>query len=139
MSKVATVSSSLRITKPARKASLVEENENGDATRLVPVRVFSFDDLLIVVDLKRVDTPDLTEVIITAAQDTKSIHRALDASVQIAGNGYQVQLPPANDAGFQRGDQVAVETAPGMLFLSPSRETRLSLDLGEIRNQQVQH
>lgn len=129
----------LQITKPARKAGLVEENESGDATRLAPVRVFSFDDLLIVGDLECVDTPDLTEVIITAAQETKSIHRVLDASVQIAGNGYQVQLPPATDAGFQRGDQIAVQTAPGMLFLSPSRETRLSLDLAEIRSQQVQH
>jgi len=56
--------------------------------------VFAFDQLLLVVDLEAVSPAQIADLVGAAAQDTNSIYRVMDASVQIAGNGYQVQLPP---------------------------------------------
>ena len=80
----------LQVTKPARSAGLVEENSDREATSLADVRVYAFDHLLLVIDLGAVVTEDVAELVVTAARDTKSIHRAMDATVQIAGHGYQV-------------------------------------------------
>ena len=81
---------------------------------------------------------------VAAAQDTDSIYRAIDASVQIAGNGYQVQLPPAEDAGFREGDNAPCQSAPGIIVLSRDDGTakgtdaaRLAADLITIRNGQL--
>ena len=129
----------LQVTKPARSVGLVEENADGDATRLADVRVFSFDDLLLVVDLDRVDTAHVAELVASAARDTKSVYRAWDASLQISGGGYQVQLPPASDAGFDEGDTPMVRSLPGMLaIMKCDRDVaRLVDDLETIRRDQV--
>lgn len=111
----------LQITKPARSAGLVEENADGDAVSLADVRVYAFDHLLLVVDRERVSTEHIAELVIAATRDTSSIYRAMDATVQIAGHGYQVQLPPAQDAGFAKGDRAPTHPAPA------SRSSRRSM------------
>ena len=71
---------------------------------------------------------------------TDSIYRAMDAGIQIAGNGYQVQLPPASDAGFTQGDRALCHPAPGVLVISTDDGTpagadgvRLAADLVALR------
>jgi hypothetical protein len=134
----------LQVTRPARAAGFVEEDKNGEATYLAEVRVFAFDHLLLVVDLETVSTAHTTELVVAAAQDTDSIYRAMDASVQIAGNGYQVQLPPAADAGFRKGDTAPCQAARGVLVISQYDGTgkgadsaRLAADLVTLRNEQL--
>lgn len=134
----------LQVTKPARAAGLVEEDSEGEATRLADVRVYAVDQVLFVVDLEEIPMPEITELIVAAARDTKSIHRAMDAAVQIAGNGYQVQLPPATDAGFAQGDRAPCHTAPGIIVISKDDGTsagtgaaRLAKDVITIRKEQV--
>jgi hypothetical protein len=134
----------LQVTKPARAAEHVEEDEDGEATYLANVRVFAFDQLLLVIDRKTVTTEHTTELVVAAAQDTDSIYRAMDASVQIAGNGYQIQLPPAEDAGFREGDTAPCQSARGVLVISKDDGTgkgadsaRLAADLVAIRNEQL--
>lgn len=134
----------LQITRPARAAELVEENSDGDPTYRADVRVYAFSHLLLVVDVENVSTRHIAELVAAAARDTKSIYRAMDASVQIAGNGYQVQLPPARDAGFTKGDRAPCHTACGVLVISRDDGTsasadaaRLARDLVTLRNEQV--
>ena len=134
----------LQVTKPARAAGLVKEDKDGEATYLAEVRVFAFDNLLLVVDLKAVSTAYTTVLVVAAAQDTDSIYRAMDASVQIAGNGYQVQLPPAADASFREGDTAPCQAARGVLVISQYDGTgkgadsaRLAADLVTLRNEQL--
>ncbi|WP_433631134.1 hypothetical protein [Halomicrococcus sp. NG-SE-24] len=127
----------LQVTKPARAAGLVEETENGDVERRADVRVFAFDDLLLIADTDRVDADEMAELATSAARDTSSVHRAMDTSIQIAGNGYQVQLPPAADAGFRVGDQPACTAAPNMLVLAMRDTERLASDLETIRHEQL--
>ena len=135
----------LQVTTPARAAGLVEEDNDGEATYLADVRVYAFDDLLLVVDLEAVTTAHTTDLVVAAARDTNSIHRAMDASVQIAGNGYQVQLPPAEDAGFCEGDATPCQSAHGMIIVSRDDGTtngrntvRLTADLVTIRTEQLE-
>jgi hypothetical protein len=134
----------LQITKPARAAELVEETSEGDATYQADVRVYAFDHLLLVVDIDKVTPADTADLVAAAARDTKTIYQAMDASIQIAGNGYQVQLPPARDAGFAEGDRAPCHTARGVLIISNDDSTaagadaaRLAGDLVTIRTDQL--
>jgi hypothetical protein len=134
----------LQITKSARAAELIEENSEGDPTYRADVRVYSFNHLLLVVDVENVSAAHTAELVSSAARDTKSIYRAMNASVQIAGNGYQVQLPPARDAGFTEGDRAPCHTARGVLIISKDDGTsagadaaRLARDLVTIRTNQL--
>jgi hypothetical protein len=130
----------LQITEPARSAGLVEENHEGDATYKADVRVYSFDDLLLLVDrdTDRVENAAVAELVASATRDTKSVYRAGNAAVTIAGHGYQVQLPPAEDAGFYVGTDTTVKTAPGVLVVHRDRSSRLAEDVVSIRRDQVQ-
>lgn len=136
----------LQITKPAREAGLVEETDDSDgktATYRATTRVHAFDGLLLVVDVDEVDPENEADLVATAARDTSSVYRTMKATVQIAGHGYQLQLPTATDAGFQKGDTPATVTAPGMLILAGSRKqaagesrpTRVAEDLEAIRRE----
>ncbi|WP_433632857.1 hypothetical protein [Halomicrococcus sp. NG-SE-24] len=127
----------LQVTKPARTAGLVEEDENGNPNERADIRVFAFDGLLLLTDTDRVDDDDVAELAATAVRDTSSLHRVMDASIQIAGNGYQVQLPPAEDAGFRVGDQPACTAAPNMLVLADGESERLATDFEAIRREQL--
>jgi len=83
----------------------------------------------------RVSVSDRAELIASTARDTKSIYRAGGARIQIAGNGYQVNLPPAEDAGFDEGDAAPVHPAPGLLVITTDdrHASRLAADLVTIR------
>jgi len=61
------------------------------------------------------------------------------ASIQIAGHGYQVNLPPVEDAGFEEGDPAPVHPAPRVLVITidEPRASRLAADLVTIRRDQV--
>jgi hypothetical protein len=128
----------LQVTKPARSAGLVEENEDGEATRLAPVRLYAFNNLLLVFDLEKMDVQDIGEIVSSATRDSKSIYRARDAAVSTAGNGYQVQLPIARDAGFELDDTAACQPGPGMLVIHrrDRDQARLAEDLLSIRQAQ---
>ena len=78
----------LQITKPTQRAGLVEETEDADVTQLASVRIFTFDDLLLVADRDQIRSETLVELVVAAAQDTGSIYRSRDPSIQIADNGY---------------------------------------------------
>ena len=126
----------LQVTKPARAAGLVEETNNEPA-RLANIRVFAFDDLLLVVDIDRITDENMVELATSAALDTVSIHRVANASLQIAGNGYQVQLPGAADAGFHVGDRAACTPAPDLLVIAAEGSGRVAADIVTIRREQA--
>lgn len=127
----------LQITKPARAAGLVEEDAEGDATRLASVYVYGFDGLLVVVDADRVSIEDRAELVVTAASDSSSIYRGEAASVEIAGNGYQVQLPGCKEAGFAIGDDGYTLPVDNVLLIHNGRHARLAGDLATIRREQL--
>lgn len=135
---------SLQVTKEARTAGMVEEDNEGRAKRRADVRVFAFDGVLIIVDLDRVGDEEITELVTSAARDTKTIYRVGDSKIQIAGNGYQVQLPPAEDAGFEIGDRAGCHPAPGLMVITIGNgprardANRLAADLVEQRQGQVE-
>jgi hypothetical protein len=112
----------LQVTNPARAAELVEERDD-EPTCFADIRVFAFDGLLLVADIDRITDENVVELATSAALDTVSIHRVANASLQIAGNGYQVQLPGAADAGFHVGDRAPCKPAPNMLGWSTSSRT----------------
>jgi hypothetical protein len=124
----------LQVTQPARAAGLVEETDD-ELTRLADIRVFAFDGLLLVVDIDRITDENIVELATSAALDTVSIHRVADASLQIAGNGYQVQLPGAADAGFHVGDRAPCTSAPNLLVVAAEESGRVAADIGTIRQQ----
>ncbi|MCO8256788.1 hypothetical protein NKF26_23495 [Haladaptatus sp. AB618] len=126
----------LQVTKPARAAGLVEEADD-EPTRLADIRVFAFDGLLLVVDLDRITDENIVELATSAALDTVSIHRVANASLQIAGNGYQVQLPGAADAGFHVGDRAPCTPAPNLLVIAAEESGRVAADIAMIRREQV--
>ncbi|WP_435158903.1 hypothetical protein [Haladaptatus sp. DFWS20] len=126
----------LQVTKPARTAGLVEETDE-ETTSLADIRVFAFDDLLLVVDIDRITDENMVELATSAALDTVSIHRVTDVSLQIAGNGYQVQLPGAADAGFHVDDRAPCTTAPNMLVIAAEGSERVAADIVTIRREQV--
>jgi len=125
----------LQVTKQARSAGLVIERGEDRVDR-AEVRVFSFRELLLVVDQ---DLPDhhVATLVASATRDTESIYRSLDATLSRAGNGFQVQLPPAEDAGFEVGDRGPVLTAPGILVIHTKESVRLANDLVAMRREQT--
>ncbi|WP_266080802.1 hypothetical protein [Haladaptatus caseinilyticus] len=126
----------LQVTKPARAAGLVEQTDD-EPTRLADIRVFAFDGLLLVIDLNRITDENIVELATSAALDTVSIHRVANASLQIAGNGYQVQLPGATDAGFHVGDRAPCTPAPNLLVIAAEGSKRVAADIVTIRKEQV--
>ena len=127
----------LQITEEARKAGLVVEDTEGNATRRAEVYVYGFDDLLLIIDSETVAVSDRAELVTAAAQDTRSIHRGGLATVEIAGNGYQVQLPGCRDAGLSLGDNAPVSVGDGVLVIHDGEESRLASDLLTLRGEQV--
>ncbi|WP_266082268.1 hypothetical protein [Haladaptatus caseinilyticus] len=126
----------LQVTKPARAAGLVEETDD-QTTRLADIRVFAFDGLLLVIDLDHITDENIVELATTAALDTVSIYRVTGSSLQIAGNGYQVQLPGATDAGFHVGDQAPCSPAPNLLVIAAAGSERVAANIVTIRREQL--
>ncbi len=130
----------LQVTKPARSAGLVEENGEGDATYLADVRVYSFEDLLLVAsrNTDHLKPAAIAELVASATRDTATVYQAINASVHISGDGYQVQLPPAEDAGFHQGDTAPVKSLSGILLIYRDRSERLANDLASLRRDQLE-
>jgi hypothetical protein len=126
----------LQITREARDASLVEEADD-DAARLAPVNVYPVDGLLLVIDRDRVDQRDVAELVTAAARDTESIYPGGSVRVTTRGEGYQVPLPGAIDAGFNVDDAAPCATAPGLLLIHREGDGRLARHLKTIRQEQV--
>ena len=127
----------LQITEEARKAGLVVEDSEGTATRRAEVYVYGFDDLLLLVDSENVAVSHRAELVTAAAHDTSSIHRGGLATVEIAGNGYQIQLPGCQDSGFRLGDNAPVSVGDGVLVIHDGEGSRLANDLLTLRSEQV--
>jgi len=134
----------LQVTKAVRAAGMVEQTDDGDITRRADVRVFAFDGVLLVIDLDHVSTGEIAELVAAAANDTKSIYRAADSRPQRAGNGFQVQLPPAKDAGFDVSDRAGTHFTPGVVVITKGdgprakAASRLGADLVSLRQAQIQ-
>lgn len=127
----------LQVTKPARQAELVVEDSDGTATRRAEAYIYGFDGLLLVVDSENVAMNHRAELVAAAAGDTASIHRGGKATVEIAGNGYQIQLPGCREAGFEVGDTAPVRAKKGVLMIHDGRNSRLAGDLFTLRGEQV--
>lgn len=141
----------LQVTREVRAAGLVEENppENPSEDDSPPyptyraeVRVHAFEDLLLVVDRDpdRLESADAAELVASVARDTKSAYDAAKTTVQIQGHGYQLQLPPAKDAGFRQGHTAPVATAPSVLAIHEKSDdaARVAKDIIEHRRAQVE-
>ncbi|MDL0137974.1 hypothetical protein PNP85_00390 [Halobacterium salinarum] len=132
----------LQITRPARTATLVAEDNDNTTTRLARTRIHAFDGLLVAIDVDRVPDGAEAELVATAAADTNTAYRAVTAAIQIAGNGYQLQLPNTVDAGLHEGDTPTVTTAPGVLIIAhnetdtETNSVRVGKDLATIRREQ---
>ena len=126
----------LQVTRPARKAGLVVEDANGDATQLSGVYVYGFDGLILVIG-RSVDMGHKADLVSTAAGDTGSIHGGRPASLSEAGNGYKVQLPGCKETGLDEGDKAPVEPADGVLIIHDGTQRRLVEDLAAMRSEQV--
>ena len=127
----------LQVTGPARDAGLVRENADGEATRLSGVYVYGFDGLLVVVDAERVSTAQRAEIGSTATTATDSIHRGEAATVEIAGNGYQVQLPGAESAGFDVGETAPVVLSDGLLVIHGDADREIVDLVSTVRDDQL--
>ena len=127
----------LQVTKPARQAELVVEDSDGTATRRAEAHIYGFDGLLLVVDSENVAMNHRAELVAAAAGDTDSIHRGGKATVEIAGNGYQIQLPGCREAGFEVGDTAPVRAKKGVLMIHDGGNSRLAGDLFTLRGEQV--
>ena len=127
----------LQVTGPARDAGLVRENADGEATRLSGVYVYGFDGLLVVVDAERVSTAQRAEIVSTATTATDSIHRGEAATVEIAGNGYQVQLPGAESAGFDVGETAPVVLSDGLLVIHGDADREIVDLVSTVRDDQL--
>lgn len=126
----------LQVTREARDAGLVDEQDD-DTTRLAEVNVYAFDGALLVTDRERVDDADVVELVTATAEDTDSIYPGAWVSISIRGEGYQIPLPGAVDAGFRVGDTAPTSTAPGVLVIVREGNERLARDLRTIREEQV--
>ena len=122
----------LQVTREARKAGLVTEDSDGNATDLSDVHVYGFDDILIVIGAD-VAAGDRAELVATAARDTGSVHQGSMSTLAVAGNGYQVQLPGCKPAGFRQDDDGHVRAADGVLFIHDGTQGRLIDDMMTIR------
>jgi hypothetical protein len=127
----------LQITQPARDAEMVVEDTEGNATRRGEVYVYGFDGLLLLIDKENIATSHRAELVASAAGDTDSIHRGEKATVEIAGNGYQIQLPGCREAGFEIGDTALATVEKGVIVVHDGTESRLAADLLSIRAAQV--
>lgn len=135
----------LQVTKPARAADLAEEasDDNLEGTdrwaQLADVRVYGFDDALLVVDRDHVDTEHTADLVAAAARDTKSIYLGANASVRPAGNGCMVSLPGLDETSLDVGETAPAHPAPNVLVITAdtSDGVRLADDLTSIRREQV--
>ena len=95
------------------------------------------DDPLLLIDSETVAVSHRAELVTSAAQDTSSIQDGGLAIVELAGTGYQVQLPGCRDTGLRLGDTAPVSVGDGVLVIHDGEESRLAGDLLTLRGEQV--
>lgn len=127
----------LQVTAAARDAGLVVEDTEGNATRRAEVWVYGFDGLLVVVDAVQMSEADRADLVASAAGDTDSIYGGGLSRIATAGNGYQVQLPGAGQAGFSLGDNAVTTVGDGLLVIHNGDNHRVASDLVTARSEQV--
>lgn len=138
----------LQVTRPVRRAGLVEEQEpeNPDENPPFPtyqadVRIHAFKDLLLAVDrdTDRVSPDAEAELVRHAIEATQTVFRALHHKVMVMGQGYMLQLPHADDAGFHKGQSAPVKTAPNILVIhkESDKATQLANVLVSTRHDQL--
>lgn len=112
-------SPALQITKPARSAGLVEEDDEGETRYRADVHLHAVDDLVLVIDRDRVDMEDRAELVRAAIRYQESTHQSRRAKILHKGNGYMVTLGDlATDAGFEVGDPAPTSPAPGLILIN---------------------
>ena len=126
----------IQITKAARQAGMLKDN-NDENPKLAKVRIYSFDRLLVAIDIERMNQKEISEIIIQAIEETQTVFDAQKAGIQSAGNGYQLQLPPAEDAGFEIGDMLECQSAPSLLIFTGVGVNPIKSKLLEIRRTQL--
>lgn len=126
----------LQITCEARTAGLVEEADHG-AVRLADAYLFAFDGLLLVTDADRVAQANVAELVSTAARDAESAYPGGKIRVTTRGDGYQIPLPGAEEAGFHASHAAPCKTARGILLIHHDGGGRLARDLKTIRQEQM--
>lgn len=130
----------LQITKPARQAGFVIEDNDGLATRRADVLVYGFDNLILLFDKSHASAENRSDIIKKAVDGTQSIHRGEKATVEMAGNGYQIQLPGCQEAGINKGDTLSILVADGLVILfSKKRDRDLATDLLRTRQKQIKN
>lgn len=112
----------LQVTRPARKAEFVEEQERDTpegirqvATYLADVRVHAVRDHVVVIDIDRVGTAEEAELVAEAITGTETAYRTAESTVSISGHGYQIGLPVATDAGMYIHDTITMDAVSGMI------------------------
>ena len=116
---------------------MVVENTDGEATQLAEVYVYGFDSLLLLIDAENVSARDRAELVTSAAKDSESIYQGTRSTVEIAGNGYQIQLPGCREAGFTLGDTTPTAVEQGIIMVHDGSNARLAHDLLTIRSTQI--
>ena len=128
-------------TTELKTASFVETNSDNEPTRLASTRVRAYDRLLLVVDREQVADHNEAELDRVAADGTSSAYQAINGSVQTSSNaGYKVQLPTAEDAGFQAGDSpraTARQTALGIVCIYSDRQWETVDAVFAVREEQM--
>lgn len=129
----------LQVTKPAREAGLVNEDNTGKSMSLATVSVYVFNNVLLVVDREKMDTQTVADLLAVTAKDTKRIYRGIDASVQEVDDSVMVQLPPADLAGFTVGDVAVAHPAPNLLVITKRNQDGVQLadDIVTMRRDQA--
>lgn len=85
---------------------------------------------------ERVAMADRSELVESAAGDTGSNNRGVVTIAEIAGNGYQIQLPGCRAAGFHEADRAPVVSRQSILVIHDWTNGRLVDDRATIRHSQ---
>lgn len=101
----------LQITEGARSANLVRDD--GETEQLAECYVAAVHGLLVVVDVD-VKSRERTELIHVASD---RLYRVVRSQIVPSGNGYQIGLPNARDAGFEVGDDAPVSVGDRLLVI----------------------
>ena len=125
---------SFTLTKPAKKAGLVSGEDQPEGHH---VRVYGFDQYIIVAGIDDITDENLSEIIVTAIEYTKTAYSATDNKISKVGHGWAVQLAPAKNAGFEADDELEAKVAPGLVLLKREYNHPLDDKLVSLRKSQL--
>jgi len=122
------------LTKPAKKAGLVSGEDQLEGHH---VRVYGFDQYIIVAGINDITDENLSEIIVEAIEYTKTAYSATNNKISKNGNGWGVQLAPAKNAGFEADDELEAKVAPALVFLKREYNHPLDDKLVNLRKSQL--